>query len=184
MDTNPYLVAATLHRIYGMTIEHAFLAAWYVSHRQPPLLGYYDLIDRISRVTDDRLPGLTASELAILSNPHTWRRGPNPFRQRPEDPTYCRVCLRAKIHRRLRCVHCYRQLRAGDQEKTLGCLVLVAPGVRCGEPHVGCGRCRRHYQQAYRSQTLWQSAATVEDFTKRPSCDIISNRPRLLEGVV
>jgi hypothetical protein len=144
---NPYRVAAILIHQYGLSLEDAFIGVWRWLYPEVDLpADYYLVLRRVRRFKPEKYPPIPAGvkkELVRL------RGRANPWERR-HDPTYCRVCFRAPIWRRLRCQHCVRK---GGWTEPNPCGV---PG--CGEPVIGKGRCRRHYQQAYRAGTLWKPA--------------------------
>lgn len=159
IGTNPFRVAARLIFQYHLSIEDAFLGVWYLNHTQPPRISYYKVRDRISRFNPLKIPPIPEETMEACVKAR--QLGPNPWELRKLDPTYCRLCYRAKAWRGVLCKYCYNERRLNpNQEDRLfefDIRYCAVPG--CEEPHLACGRCRRHYQQAWREGTLWRPAA-------------------------
>lgn len=144
---NPYRVAATLIYQYGLTLEDAFIGAWKWNYPDKPIPeSYYTVLRRVKSFKPENHTPVPPEIKDVLIE---LRRGEEPWLKR-WDPTYCRVCYRAPIWRRLRCQHC---IRRGGWSDPLPCGV---PG--CNRPILAKGRCRTHYQQAWRAGTLWKPA--------------------------
>lgn len=148
----PFQIAAGLMNQYKLELEDAFLGPWYIYDPDTPVFSYYYARARIMRVNLAYIPLFTIKQMEAAVEAR--KLGPNPWPIYRVDPTYCRVCFRYKIYRRLRCRYCTIQLRVYDRPRAPIVRLCRVPG--CGEPHLSLGRCRRHYQQAYRSGLLWR----------------------------
>jgi hypothetical protein len=155
MSRSTSVLAARLHYFHGIDYDISYLGPWYIYHRDVPTLSYWRMVRSVNTVQLTYLKPMITSEVDIyLYAAKLW---PNPWQQRKDDLSYCRICYRMPHTRLLRCNHCYRVLgkeRTGARyDRITHCLV---PG--CTELHLCMGRCRLHYQRAYRMGTIYMPA--------------------------
>lgn len=143
--------AAVLVREYNVPVDQAFLGAWYLVYSSPPTMSFAKMKSSVTRCKNN-LPTITERQKTLILQ--AAQLGPNPWPLHKDDLTYCRRCYRYKIRYRLLCYSCYMSGPRGPRPPRL-CLV---PG--CTNRHCAAGRCRKHYQAAYRSGTLWQPPET------------------------
>lgn len=144
-----FKIAVTLVKHHGWSLENAVLAPWYIVHRDPPKFSYFQAEARTQRC----IPGNPFTDRELSAYRQALALGPNPWPMYRDDPTYCRQCFRVKIYRRLRCYRCYMRRDRSISDPPKLCRV---PG--CTSRRLAQGRCRRHYQAAYRAGTLWRPA--------------------------
>ena len=150
-----FRLAASLYRQYHVQPDEAFLSVWYLYHREMPSFSYHYVVNRVEviRTATIYIPAKDADIYA-----QSLRLGPNPWPMHRDDLTYCRLCFRIPIYRRLRCLHCYKLLEAEYRRgKNELCYV---PG--CTTKLLSRGRCRKHYMRDYRLGVLWLPAEERE----------------------